>query len=152
MLTGESGSGGDEISDSPTITCNRSTPGEAQHHGVGRHATKPAGGACGFQKHRAGRGNGVTAARYIQQVLEPAVVPHIRRTILVDNVVEFYAEELLSANLFPKNCSFPKQTSQRTSFNRSASVQKMRRRTFSKHFHSSVNVLYNLGAQLLVRT
>jgi len=32
-----------------------------------------------FRNIGAGRGNGVTAARYIQQVLEPAVVPHIRR-------------------------------------------------------------------------
>ena len=32
-----------------------------------------------FRNIGAGRGNGVTAARYIQQVLGPAVVPHIRR-------------------------------------------------------------------------
>ena len=51
-----------------------------------------------FRNIEAGRGNGVTAARYIQQVLEPAVVPHIRRhpnlTLQQDNARPHTARSL----------------------------------------------------------
>ena len=60
--------------------------GRSKHHGMGWHRTQHETRPVIFQNLGPGRGNGVTAARYIDQVPRPHFARHQNKTFQQDNV------------------------------------------------------------------